>query len=134
MHRMKASLPCQTKLSAEEEALRLDVFWEAFVNTSLENFERGVKEAQSNLEWFPTPVKLRELIVISQMPQVNDREVELMIEDKNRISPERAKAILKELYEKWETEDKTIEAKRIEDFEDQRKLLLKQAELIKGKA
>jgi hypothetical protein len=119
-------------LSTEEEALRLDVFWEVFKNTSIERFEAGVKEVMDVCKWFPSPAEFRELIV-PQMPQVSDRKVELMIEDKNRISPERAKEILKELYEKWETEDKTIEAKRIKDFEDQRKLLLKQAGLIKGK-
>jgi hypothetical protein len=135
MERARVILPAQTKLSVAEETLRIDVFWEALKNHSIESvinaFERGFKE----FKWFPRPAEIIDFI--SDESQRNysenqkiDSDHQLQWMDPNEQGRVQAKELFEKLYSRWDDEEAEMEKLRNQRFEERRKELKKQAKLL----
>ncbi len=128
MQRLKVSLPSQTKLTPNEEALRIDVFWEEFKGSKIERVEDAMQAALADCKWFPTPAEMRELMNETFVRRPEAKQ----IEDKGRqpLTRERARELLNEVYARLNKEDAEAEKKRVKKFEQSRAGLLKQRELV----
>ena len=129
--RAKVSLPSQTSLTIEEEALRIDVFWEALAGYSFESVGKAFQRSYEELKWFPRPADIIELILDDNEKtyQSKNRLIEWArpTEESKRI----AKEMIRQSQDKWARED--LEAKRIraENFEKSREKLKRQARLLR---
>lgn len=134
MQRMKVSLPSQTKLTPEEEVLKIDVFWEEFKRTPIERFEQGYNDVMLTCKWFPSPAEFKEIMNTSYKPPTKSEfpllEYEPLERDYKEFPQDRAKEVLKELYDRWEKEDKKVNEDIVKKREKRKKELLKQAKLI----
>jgi hypothetical protein len=151
MERAKVSLPSRMTLTIEEEALRIDVFWETLKQHSIESVSSAFTEAFRKLKWFPSPADIKELITVIEYPKINDLQ---QLEYKPP-SKERAKEILDEVNQKireicpdWDKDhgpfvqdiktvlkklknvNPTLTGKQAEEFEKKRSILKKQSKMV----
>ena len=132
MIRAKVTLPSQANLTAEEEALRMDVFWEALKIYNLESVVKSFKEALETLKWFPRPTEIIEFIQINARISTYQEEERPQIEmlQPTEEGKKKAKEWLNWLYDSWDEQDRIKEEKRAKEFETNRANLKKQARLI----
>jgi hypothetical protein len=116
-------------LSPEEEAIRIDVFWEELQQYSIEELEESFQWARRHLDFFPKPIDI--IGYIQREGNIQKRE-EIEWMEPTKKGREAALKIFKELRERWDKEDKEVKKKRDDLFEDRRKELKKQAKLLGG--
>jgi cation diffusion facilitator CzcD-associated flavoprotein CzcO len=124
---MRISLPFPAKLTPEEWALKLDVFWNEFKASAIDRFEDAVMGALSECLWFPSPAELRTLLNETFIT----RPLQFQIEEKMpRLSTEKAKVMLKKIYETIERAGEKERTERKQRFEKRRAALKEQAQII----
>ncbi len=134
MSRAKVSLPSQANLTIHEEALRIDVFWEALKNYSLERVVDAFNRAFKEFRWFPKPVEIIDFIENENNYKLETFDVDYQIEWQEPTEEGRriAREMIQGLTKKWEDEDKIRIKERIKVFEKNREKLKKQARLLRG--
>lgn len=128
----KVTLP-GINLSDEEEAIRVDAFWEELQGYSIELVEEVFRWARGSLVFFPKPVELTDHLAQEARLRYQSKREELeSIEWMEPTEQGRALAvkIMSDLKEKWKKEDLEIEAKRGVAFEKNREKLRKQAKQL----
>lgn len=66
--RTRVSLP-KSNLTAEEQALRIEVFWEELSDYPIEDVEGALKRARRELKYFPTIAEVIEFISPIELSQ-----------------------------------------------------------------
>lgn len=122
-------------LTAEEEAIRIQVFWEELEKYCIEAVEEAFKWARGKLSFFPKPVEIidhiHEQAHKKYLKKEEQEKIEWMppTEEGKRL----AKKLSDELFARWEKEEAEAERIRQENFEKRRTILKKQADfLLKG--
>lgn len=132
MRRAKVSLPTQTKLSLPEEALRIDVFWEALKGHSLQNVTTAFEGAFKELKWFPTPSDILDSICetarLNHHQELESQRLEWM--EPTEKGRQHAKDIISAMFAKWDEEDRREKAARDEKFENNRARVKKHAQFF----
>lgn len=133
MARAKVSLPTQTLLTAEEEALRIDVFWEALKNHTLEIVAEAFKIAYIDLRWFPTPNHIIEIIQGLEGRKFQRHEAGEQIEWMNATEEGKAiaKRYLSEIFDKLLPKGGLrLGGTKAEEFERKREIAKSKAEKL----
>jgi hypothetical protein len=118
-------------LSPEEEAIRIDVFWEELQSYPIDQVEEGFLWARGSLTFFPKPVE-----IIDHIGKEAQRRFELhgpkQIEWMAPTEEGKAAAMkaITQMRERWDKEDQEAKKKRDRLFEQRRKELKKQAKLL----
>jgi hypothetical protein len=127
MARAKVSLPSKILLTPEEEALRIDVFWEALRIYSISSIVRAFERAYKSFKWFPSPGDIIELIELN--PTIEERDkIDWMGPDEQ--GKQLARKFFKDLYDMLDEKTRSKEKERAEKFEHKRKELRGQARMI----
>lgn len=137
MARAKVSLPTQMLLTPEEEALRIDVFWEALKGYRFEAVVSAFEEAYKALKWFPTPNHIIEFIHESDGRRFYERETVEANRQVEWMKPtedgkQRAWELIQDLKERMKGDEAELNEKRKAKFETSRERLKKQARLVGG--
>ena len=131
---MKVSLPSQTKLTPEEEVLKIDVFWEEFSYLDIERFEQGYNEVMTTCKWFPSPAEFKEIMSTTyNQPGSSDLprfEYQPLDRDYKVLPTDTAKELLRQLWDRWDREDIRVEKDIIKKREKRKEELHKQAKSI----
>jgi len=136
MARVKVTLPSQTSLTIEEEALRMDVFWEALKDYDIEFIVEAFRETLETLKWFPRPSDIIE--AIDQTLEIRHRKNAGAIEWKEfeqcrqptDEEIQTTRNLLSRLFAKWNSEDTDAKRDRTERFEKRRTELKRQAKTM----
>jgi hypothetical protein len=132
MRRLKVTFPIN--LNEKDEALRAEVYWEEFLNTSIENFEKAIIRALGECTYFPKPTELREFIRF----EANTRYLESQNIEPNyqlewMMPTEEGKALAKQylgkIFEKIEADiiKPQLEGDAAKKFEEKRKIAKQKA-------
>lgn len=137
MRRLKVTFP--SNLSDKDEALRAEVYWEEFSNTSIHNFEKAITSAVGKCTYFPKPTELYEFIRF----EANTRYLEgQKVEPDHQLEwmmpTQEGKALAKEYLSKiFDVVENDImkpklEGKRAKEFEEKRRIAKEKAKIILG--
>ncbi len=108
MTRLRACLPTMVKLTHEEEALRVQEFWETLKQFSIEQVERAVNQAIRELRFFPSPRELIDLCCEEVEIIYTEKQNVPLIEQRTMTAPE-AKAALQKIFDRVEYGSKMTE-------------------------
>lgn len=137
MRRLKVTFP--TNLNDKDEALRAEVYWEEFLETSIEHFEKAVNKAMAECTFFPKPVELYEFITFEanikylQSQKVEpDHQLEWM--EPTQEGKTLAKQYLANIFDVIEKDIMKPKLKRkdAKEFEDKRKIAKEKAKRLLG--
>ena len=129
----RVSLPGM-KLTDEEEAIRTDVFWEELQGNSIEKVEEAFKWVRGNLKYFPQPIEIIEHIrVVNEYEYAQGRgqdvqRIEWM--QPSEKGKEIATAMLRELQDKWEEDERKKQVVREEKFKERKRILENQKKML----
>lgn len=131
MDRTKVALPCHTKLTLEEEALRIDVFWEALKQFSMAGVAEAFQRALAELKWFPAPAD-----IVSLIEERTAKPPLLEWAAPTEEGRQRARQLLREIVTRMEKEiedeDRKREERRGAEYQKAHAALKKQAKLFRG--
>ena len=85
MQEMKVSLPSRNHLTAKEEALRINVFWERLQRYDIEMVEAAIEDAIGIFRTFPAPSEILELVNQHLRSRNFEEKDQPLIEDKGEI-------------------------------------------------
>lgn len=127
----KVSLPGVT-LSREEEAIRIDVFWEELHGYPIEQVEEAFRWARGSLAFFPKPVELTDHIAEeAKLKYLRSQPKKIEWMEPSEEGELLAHKTVSELFGRWKKEDEQRERDRAERFEKNRENLKKQTRLLK---
>lgn len=123
-----------SNLNQQDEALRAEVYWEEFSDTSISNFENAVNKAIGEFSFFPKPHQLRELMNFQSEQRYLTNETidfhhQLPWFEKTPVGREEAKKFLTEIFEKLETKPQ-LEGDMATEFERKRKIAKEKAKQL----
>lgn len=120
-------------LSLEEEAIRVDVFWEELESYSIEQVEEAFQWARGSLGFFPKPIEITKHINEEAYLkyQTNHKPEQIEWMEPTEKGKELALKMFSELKDKWNKEDREVKKKRDQLFEQRKKKLKKQAKFLK---
>ncbi len=123
MARLKVALPVTSRLTEDEEALRMEVFWKALEAYEISQVERAIDKATQKLEFFPSPSQIIDFIRSdSQWPEFKQMEYKEV-----PVSSERAREMLREIWQRMDAQEKAENDRLGKEFEEKRKLTKQRA-------
>lgn len=122
-------------MTREEEALRIDVFWEALKRYSLELVREAFEDAYRNLKWFPRPAEIIEIIEVLK-PRERQEPTKEQIEWQEPTEEGRAiaKKMLQDVMNRIDEKIAEEERQRAERWIKNREALKKQVKMIRKEA
>jgi len=115
-------------ISARDQALRSEVYWQEFTKTPIEAFEAGISAAIRECLFFPKPSEIHEFIRVyfeTKSTGTIDQRIDWMppTEEAKRIATQYLEGIFNRLKQNIPTTIKpNLEGKRAEAFEEKRKI------------